>query len=375
MTPLMSPALPGEAPRDGSIAQWLLTGPAQTVDGPHAGAVSGCIDSTGRAAYAYPEITGYYLQWLAWRASAFGHSHALAVHAAAAQRWLIRWLGADDRPQTRIHFDNNVEDWRNRAVFCFDLAMVMRGVAAAAKAELLEPDVIVTTGLARQFERLIAADGFFDACVAHQPDDELPARWSTRRGGFLAKAAAGVLTAAATLPQFPAHVVAAAEATFAASIDSVLDSPHEDVHPLLYAYEGLLNLPAHPRSRQALPAVANQFAALLAQATNDGALPESLHTGAHATGAQRVDLVAQALRVGCLLTAHQPTQPPDRVALARLRQILQRQMAPSGAVAFALGSSDGSANVWAAMFADQALAFARMLAAPGMLPSADPLLV
>ncbi|MBN8482336.1 MAG: hypothetical protein J0L88_12175, partial [Xanthomonadales bacterium] len=44
----------------------FLTGPGiQVAEGRHAGAVIGALDDAGRARYAYPEITGYYLHWLA----------------------------------------------------------------------------------------------------------------------------------------------------------------------------------------------------------------------------------------------------------------------------------------------------------------------
>ena len=51
-----------------AIASWLLDGPALVRDGPHAGAVAGVVGTSGTIAYVYPEIAGYYLQWLAWRA-------------------------------------------------------------------------------------------------------------------------------------------------------------------------------------------------------------------------------------------------------------------------------------------------------------------
>ena len=86
-------------------------------------------------------------------------------------------------------------------------------------------------------------------------------------------------------------------------------------------------------------------------------------------------MLAQALRIGCLLTAHRPQQPPDRLALARLRQLLERQVRPSGAVAFAVGSTAAACNVWAAMFADQALALAARADAAALVPDADPLIV
>ncbi|MEO8137238.1 MAG: hypothetical protein ABI831_25060, partial [Betaproteobacteria bacterium] len=52
---------------DAAIADWLLRGPAQARTGANAGGVAGCIAVSGSPLYVYPEIAGYYLQWLAWR--------------------------------------------------------------------------------------------------------------------------------------------------------------------------------------------------------------------------------------------------------------------------------------------------------------------
>ena len=81
------------------LAAWLLHGPAQLRIGPHAGAVAGVVQA-GAVVYAYPEITGYFLQWLAWRVHAGQAPADLRVRAHAAQAWLARWA-ADSATQHR----------------------------------------------------------------------------------------------------------------------------------------------------------------------------------------------------------------------------------------------------------------------------------
>jgi hypothetical protein len=377
---LATPFIPAKhdaAPAVGTgslVAAWLLDGPAQLREGRHAGAVAGAINARGSVAYVYPEITGYYLQWLAWRARNVSDPDLFAERAASAQRWLRVWL-AEDPPQTRVYLDGTVGDWRNKAVFCFDLAMVLRGLASVTQAQLLVPDATVVAGVVRQLEQLIGVDGAFAACVANARGSELPDRWSTRRGAFLAKAAAGIVAAARVLPDVPESIERAAIATFDASTLALLDHPHREVHPLLYAFEGVLAWPEHPRFDAVIKVVAAQFAALLGLAGKDGRLPESIDAASGATGPARVDVIAQTLRVGCLLGAHRVQPPPDQLALARLRHLLMRQLRPSGAVGFSLESESADCNAWAAMFADQALAFAVPNPGATMWQSTDPLLV
>ena len=367
---------PGIPPRtraqhEGGIAGWLLDGPAQIGTGRHAGAVAGGIDGEGRATYGYPEITGYYLQWLAWRCRGNDAARAAAPRAAAAQRWLAAWLALDPPLPMRLHLEDSVDDWRNRAVFCFDVAMVARGLAAAADAGLLDPDPAVVAGLSNALEPMIAADGLFDAFAPIAAT--LPERWSTRRGGFLAKAGAGV-AAAAALPGMAARVVAAAEATWLASLASAFAAPHDELHPQLYAFEGILSRPRHPRTIAALPRLAAAFDVLLALRTRRGALPETRRTHGPDAGPERIDVIAQTLRVGYLLQRSFPQWMPDRVALARLRHLLRGQVRADGSVPFAIDAPVPGSSVWAAMFADQAIAMAYG-ASPADGDATDPLLV
>ncbi|MEO7252410.1 MAG: hypothetical protein ABIW30_07370, partial [Arenimonas sp.] len=102
---------------------WLLSGPAQVDEGPEAGGVSGTVDNVGRAEYVYGESTGYYLHWLA--SPHLQGQPSLAANAGAALAWCERRFGAAGPVPTRIALQTLPDDWRNRAVFCFDLAMLV----------------------------------------------------------------------------------------------------------------------------------------------------------------------------------------------------------------------------------------------------------
>ena len=137
-----------------AIGGWLL-GSVQLSVGPHAGGVAGAIDGNGRPLYVYPEITGYYLQWLSWRSLRQSPTPALAQRAVAAQRWLASWILGPEPLQTRAYLRAHGADWRNSALFCFDLAMVLRGVASAAAIGIIEPDPILIERLFAQLSTLV----------------------------------------------------------------------------------------------------------------------------------------------------------------------------------------------------------------------------
>lgn len=329
------------------MARWLLHGGVQLSAGVHAGGVIASVGTHGDADYVYPEITGYYLQWLAWRSSAGDQHMTLAAHAAAAQRWLSTWSQRDDRLQTRIHLRAHAPDWRNQTLFFFDLAMVVRGLASAVRRGLVQPDAALVDSLANALSSLVAVDGRFAAC-APCAGGTVPDRWSTRRGGFLAKAAAGVLSAAATIPVLR-DLVPAAMATFRDSIEHGLQAPHDESHPFFYGVEGAA-AQKHALTSSERSAIVAQVRSRLARVDSHGALPESID----GTGPKRLDVVAQGLRAASLVGVDCHGDARTEAALSRLRRCLHDSIDKRGAVPFAAHDAP-RVNTWATMFAHQAL--------------------
>ena len=79
------------------LRRWLLSGAVQCGSGAQAGGIYGAFDADGGARYVYPEITGYYLHWLADNGSPHDSDHPAVVRRAqAAADWATRAL-ADGR--------------------------------------------------------------------------------------------------------------------------------------------------------------------------------------------------------------------------------------------------------------------------------------
>ena len=170
-----------------AIATWLLRGGVQLSHGDNAGAVAGWLSVDGRADYVYPEITGYYLQWLAWHAIRHGPTPDIASKANAAQRWLSTWA-ASSSPGTRVYVGTHEDDWRNQAVFLLSASPWCFNWLAWATRGLIAPDVALIENIGSLLRRLIAADGMFDACVSTSGAnlDTLPQRWSGAYRGRIA---------------------------------------------------------------------------------------------------------------------------------------------------------------------------------------------
>lgn len=317
------------------LRQWLLVAPIQAMDGPQRGGVAGTLTAEGRIEYVYPEITGYYLHWLA--------SPDICVlpearaRAAAAADWAERAY-ADSEPMTRVHLHAHAEDWRNRSRFLFDLGMLAGGLAAAWAHELIEP----RPALAARMQQ-IALD-FVDAAgglrAVAQPAQQQ--RWSTLRGPFLAKAASRLLMLDRVHPG-PAALREACERTLA-TYPPTGQPGHVELHPALYHLEGIAcRQPEHA-------GIATSLACMLALEEGLGRLPETPQADL-----MRCDVTAQALRLALWLQ-DAGIATADEARMARMAVALADAVDADGGVGFRLDRPTPERNTWCAMFAEQALA-------------------
>jgi hypothetical protein len=235
-----------------------------------------------------------------------------------------QWEGPQAAP-TRLGADG---DWRNRAMFSFDLAMMLRGVAAAAAVIGAARAREVACVLVGWLERFVDAEGQLMSHIALQPGP-LPRRWSTREGPYQTKTAAAVLSVPAHW--LSARVSASARRTLARWTGRAAE--HVPLHARCYALEG-----------ECMAGGRIDATPLLAHRLLDGSLAED--AGCE-SGLPRSDIQAQALRLLCL-QAHTGWDGIDAMSQALLRHVRD-----DGSVVFRVG--EAHANVWCALFAHQAL--------------------
>lgn len=336
-----TPATAGRAAR--GLRHWLLHGPAQLRSGDQAGGVAGTIAAEGEPLYVYPEITGYYLSWLADIARG-EDVPACRERARRALAWAERSFAHPGRtPATRVHFAA-AADWRNDAMFFFDLAMLLRGVDAAAEAGIAGAVDTLRRALHQQLRQFVD-DGALLAAIQLRGVRPLPARWSTRGGPFLVKAASRVALSGRRAP-LPEDLGAACARECERWAAPAADIELGMLHPTLYFAEGLLL--SHPDRADA---IAQLLRRCLALTRADGSLPE---TAGDAAGKTRNDILAQALRVGLLLRELGAADAPAPDELERLAATLIARVDPRGFLPFNADTAS-QANVWGTLFAEQAL--------------------
>jgi hypothetical protein len=315
------------------ITEWLLTAPIQQACRPYAGrGVAGWLEADGAPSFAYGEITGY---WLTWLSGIRGDQPRAASCAAAAVAFLGSiWSGAEP-PPTRLYAAPAPADWRNRAVFTFDMAMILRGLAHATEIVGGETCEAAARRVAPWVERCIADDGSLHPYLPWGGGSPLPLRWSTQPGPFQAKAAAALLRVPpAWLPQ---RLRDAARATLAKWEGQA--ARHTELHPRFYAIEGSILSGGHADPELAGTAI-----------PPDGRLAEDQ---ADPDGLVRADVLAQGIRILTLVEGEAAAAARQRAMV--LAGALIHHVAPDGGILFRRGS--GPRNVWCSMFAAQALSW------------------
>ncbi|MGW6564854.1 hypothetical protein [Streptomyces sp. NPDC054975] len=332
------------------VERWLLRSGVQIEEGPQRGAVAGWLDREGRPEFVYLEITGYYLNTMAWLASGAASSPdgaAEAVeHGRRASDWLTRTVSERGVPPTRLYLSGDRSDWRNAGVFMFDLAMAARGVACLGDVARHGAWESLAARLCTLIDSMCAGAAVLRShgAVAGAP---LPDRWSTQPGPHHLKAAAALLRMPDGVLGTPlARICHRTCEHWEATLREAW--PCRELHPLLYGIEGLL-IGASPTEDEALEVVESLYTRLMGLQDGDGTLAET--TGG---GIVRSDVLAQALRIGLLLRARGHLRMDHWAGrLEGLTRALLRFVRPDGGVLFS--ADQDIANAWCAMFAHQAL--------------------
>ena len=342
------------------IRSWLLAPGVQLRSGIHAGAVAGSFAADGLPRYVYPEITGYYLHWLAESALA-DREQDWASAAVRACAWTSRQFDSGSVPLTRAYLYEERADWRNDAVFFFDFAMLLRGVCAAVEANLVPVPHPVLRRLVEELGRFADAGGEIAAARILRPGAQLPQRWSTLGGPFEVKAASRVLLAH-RLVELPPHLLRACENLVDRFTSAASATPIDMLHPTLYFAEGLLV--ARPDRYADIGVL---FERILRLRRRNGSLPEA-ESG---SDIPRSDVLSQALRVGLQLRSQGLAGAPAIDVLASLAYALIDRVSADGSVCFRNDIARPEANVWCSMFAEQALRWFAWHSEGRSLPAAE----
>jgi hypothetical protein len=335
------------------IEGWLLHSDVQLADGAHRGAVAGWLNAEGEPDFVYLEIAGYYLTAMAWLASGAAcsphNAETARIQAQLAADWIVELLARNPVPPTRLYLSGAPADWRNDAVFTFDLAMAARGLSCARGLPGRRSRRRTVTRLCAQLERISSGANVMRSHETASESGVLPARWSTRPGPHHLKAAAAVLRVPESASGRGLTAVAQRTSRHWAAVLRTDGWPCQELHALLYAVEGMLVLAGRDRWSVLLDDAEAFYTRLMSLQDTDGTLPEAI-----GGGIVRSDVLAQALRAGMLLRGRGRLVGDEWThRLDGLADALIGLVRPDGGVRFA--RDQDISNTWCAMFAHQAL--------------------
>lgn len=314
------------------------------------GAYYSWLDSTtGAPGFEYPEITGYALTHLAGQAAA---SDAEVDAGKAAGAWLLARLHEGD---LSAH-----EDYDSGAAYNFDLAMISTGLMAFGSGHDEPSFVDAGLRLAIEIRDQVANQGRLESIVAGSDVTTSRSAWSTEGFAHLLKADQCLLWAhklGETGCDSAARTLVAQCVKSQQPDGRFVTHPSDSetmLHPHLYAVEGLFMLGSALNDQQALHRARLGAEWVWPYQLPSGGFPRYVSNPDQVSGPEQFDLTGQALRAA-LFTGIMPSQVEsvvDRLCEGAV------PVGPYLAMPYQPDSRSTHANVWASLFAVQALQLA-----------------
>ena len=324
----------------GDLRSWLASGALQSD-----GAFCAWRDAAnGELAFAYPEITGYALTWLAGRSEPTAQELDAGRSAAA---WLDSRLGAGDRSARN--------GWDDGAVYCFDLGMIAAGLISFGVRAGDAATEQLGRGVARDLAAFVEAGGHLPAVAPDGPATTRPSSWSTDGVAHMTKCVQALLLADEHDAARTLIAAGAAEEVESGRFRTQPDDTYVMLHPHLYTVEGLW-MYAEATGDDDAAALARRAAEWAWRwQLSSGGLPRFADlAGTGDEGPEQWDVTAQAIRAA-LMTGAQP-EGLD-LAIGRLAE-LARPATGGQALVYQPEAGAEHHNAWVSMFGAQALELA-----------------
>lgn len=154
----------------------------------HKGMIGWIRSDTKRADYIYGEITGYFLSFCAYvynKSNDKNEQHLIKNIISSHIEWLDRSI--DEGLKTRYTL-SGYSDWRNNAIFSFDLSMIIRGLDDVKS---IVPSSLVLIKYLKVLNKCVNTSNTITS-VYQNEELELPQKWSTMPDIHLVKAAANM---------------------------------------------------------------------------------------------------------------------------------------------------------------------------------------
>jgi hypothetical protein len=322
---------------------WLGSGPIESSTGAYFAWIE---EGSGRAAFEYPEITGYALTYLIGRPE---DSREELSRAARAADWLVDRLDRGDRSAR--------DGWDDGTHYTFDLGMISTGLLLFGEHCESERHLQAGLDLARAFGEEIEATGTLAAIPSVSP--------ATARQGWSTEGEAHMLKLTQCLLLADRHGLSGAREAAATLAGRAARLQRDDgsfqtqpgdaptmLHPHAYALEGLWMYAQATGDATALARVEAGLGFAWGCRLEQGGFPR--HAPGDSPAVEQGDVTSQTIRIAAALGAR-PEGYED--ALRRLSEFARP--APGGEALVYQPQVDATHhNAWVTMFGVQALDWA-----------------
>ncbi len=306
----------------------------------HQGMVGWLRSNTHKADYVYGEITGYFLSFCAYVYKREQNTTEKKRIENIIKNH-VDWLNTTITTGLKTRYTlGTYEDWRNNALFAFDIAMIIRGL------DDVKDIVSVSSVMAEYLEivnKFISPSGILTS-VYTSASEPLPQKWSTTFDVHLVKVAANLCG----IPQWDNHCTEkTVDALKCIKFEELIK---KDSHPIFYYLEGLLLLSGKNfiKDTSIIDYVTSIYIQLLAQGTisNNSTTKEYM----------RSDVLSQQIRIGSILYSYGKLTKSEYSAIEKLVDYLIDNFYDEGYICFfEKDTPNNYYNAWCAMFAYQAL--------------------
>ena len=326
-----------------ALRGWLGSGP---IDSPTGAYFAWIEEGTGRAAFEYPEITGYALTYLMGRPEP---SREELSRAARAADWLVDRLDRGDRSAR--------DGWDDGAHYTFDLGMIATGLLLFGDRCESERHLRMGLDLAACFRDEIEATGALAAIPAGSPATARQG-WSTEGEAHMLKLTQCLLLA--DRQELPGAMDAAVALVANGSVyqrddGSFRTQPDAELtmlHPHVYALEGLWMYSQATGDPIALARVEAGLEWAWRTQLESGGFPRLIAPASQAV--EQGDVTTQTIRIAAALAAR-----PEGFETALRRLADYARPAPGGEALVYQPEADATHhNAWVTMFGAQALDWA-----------------
>jgi hypothetical protein len=326
-----------------SLRGWLGSGP---IDSPTGAYFAWIEEGTGRAAFEYPEITGYALTYLMGRPDP---SREELSRAARAADWLVERLGRGDRSAR--------DGWDGGTHYTFDLGMIATGLLLFGDRCESERHLQVGLDLAAGFRDELEATGALAAIPAGSPATARQG-WSTEGEAHMLKLTQCLLLAdRQELPgaMDAARALVANGSMYQRDDGSFRTQPDAELtmlHPHAYAMEGLWMFARATGDPLALARVEAGLEWAWSAQLDPGGFPRLIAPASHA--GEQGDVTTQTIRIAAALDVR-----PEGYDAALRRLADYARPAPGGEALVYQPEADATHhNAWVTMFGAQAVDWA-----------------